>query len=1405
MFGLFNCRSEMDARLCFVVDVGRLVVGRGDARSIRRIGNCSPWRCGGRAPILKRAAVVNGSDEPAAEVPKNEDDAEEADVIEKSTGVDAVDSRADAPETEVVDARDHVDEDAEERLSAEVDQTGPDTATIASAESEDAPTPEASDQGAGEDLSDELEEIENRGDEDAEDASGDSGEGTQSRPPEKTKQVKEPVKTPQGSYIIVSGPKGYWGRVCSGCGAVVGQVEGSSKREAKMKSGSMKELRLKWQKLSRTADITRKALCDRCRLLERGDIRAALRALDDVDPLVFKNQLRLLKGRQVMVLKVIDALDFDGSWVGSLRDLIGGNPIVLAVTKMDLVVDPDDAVGRNRLMAWINRRVAMKGIRPVASFAVSGKLGLGVDDLAEYALETLNGRNLYVVGYANSGKSTLVNQLKAAFATRAYFVGPRGYGRKKDLERATATVSRLPGTTLKSIRIPCFKSHKHAMWDTPGIIVPRYRFDGLEDARIKMISEEPTRLEPKIFKMYPEDLIVVGDNYLQIEITPEPGRRRAGPVEMKWYSPLCTDVELLNRDEALARIPRERPDDVDNKVIPRLTKEFVPSVSVRGGVDADIVIQNLGFMALWSRNQDFAVRIFVPRGCNPTVRPSMPIPDYSRLPPPAQRDADDYSVEVAGGWRDVSSRTDKNKERKEIELKRMRDAEEKARGEDDGEFDPSDREKDDDGDDDDFEDGDDDDDEFVGGRGKSLRMDDIFSDRESSISKFSFEDEDRRPPRGQSRGAPAEGRAARTNRAYRPSEKGGRGVRPTESAGPYSRSKESIQEDDLDDFGFDMDFDVEAVNTRSGGKGDRNPSGVRGEPPRRRQPSKAFLDDEDDDDDDDDDFFGFGEERNRARGRNGEPEAKRGESKSSSSSFKPSNDDFEEEDELFDFETGGRELMSLDEDEEDLGEEAIVFDKDEYEKRTKPPPPRGEFAKRRASGDEYVDDKGNEDDLSGSFDTTPIELKGKSRGPANKTDQQSLEDMIFGESGSLDGIAPRKSHDLEDEDDDPDFFWDDRKGKGSPRADFDGPDDVVKSQDDFFWKQPRASNEKNTRSGGRASSRGQGSRSEDLDWFSDIEGDVEGRGTRGMGERRQDGMGTRRIRSGDFFDGSRSSTNRRKGNKSNPESQDRQRGSRSTDRDDFFNFDDDLFDTTDERPNPSDSGSRRKGKRDSSNPRRGPSPDRDDDFWSSGKGPESRRPQGRRSGGSNKFSDDRGRSSGRREEEPNYSFDIEDESDFWGNKGSFASDSRYRSGDRERNRKGQAEPRSRNSGRQPPDDDLDSFLEDLDLIPKKESSPQNQRRDQRGRRSIGGSSKGSTRGDSKRDRISGVDDETDFWLTKTQSNRRDASDRGGPRPTDGGDDDDWFLNDSFTPPDSKIGKKQPESKESDDFIDSFFG
>lgn len=103
-------------------------------------------------------------------------------------------------------------------------------------------------------------------------------------------------------------------------------------------------------------------------------------------------------------------------------------------------------------------------------FAVSAVTGKGIPALAERLLQTLGGKDVFVVGCANVGKSTLVQRLAGVIASAAYLKGKRGTSRRELCNDLAVTGSHLPGTTLQAVRIPCFPSDLHALWDTPGII-----------------------------------------------------------------------------------------------------------------------------------------------------------------------------------------------------------------------------------------------------------------------------------------------------------------------------------------------------------------------------------------------------------------------------------------------------------------------------------------------------------------------------------------------------------------------------------------------------------------------------------------------------------------------------------------------------------------------------------------------------------------------------------------------------------------------------------------------------------------------------------------------------------------------------------------------------------------------
>ena len=166
---------------------------------------------------------------------------------------------------------------------------------------------------------------------------------------------------------------------------------------------------------------------------------------------------------------VVDGSDAEHSVVKNLRHSIGSVPLWLILNKTDLLprLTPRDVRNLTQQMEKISN---LKFANVVAVSALEHR---GILDLAEDLLASLRGRDVFVLGAANVGKSTLVKRLSSTIAQAVYMKGKKGAKRRDIVQNLNVTASHLPGTTLQSVRIPCFSSDGHALWDTPGIINPR--------------------------------------------------------------------------------------------------------------------------------------------------------------------------------------------------------------------------------------------------------------------------------------------------------------------------------------------------------------------------------------------------------------------------------------------------------------------------------------------------------------------------------------------------------------------------------------------------------------------------------------------------------------------------------------------------------------------------------------------------------------------------------------------------------------------------------------------------------------------------------------------------------------------------------------------------------------------
>ena len=263
------------------------------------------------------------------------------------------------------------------------------------------------------------------------------------------------------------------------------------------------------------------SLCPRCKDSNKQAGSTDDRQIEALSPSsqmtdVFREQARKIRAKSDAVL-CVNAVNPQGSLISTLRNYVGGNPIILAVTRFDLLPDyvtQDDEWGTSHKSADKMKtyfRELAKELQPADVYLCSvddqyqekESIFNGPQQLADDLVEHLNGRDTYVVGVANIGKSTLTDRLIDNIIVhdtdgdhdrsyrkqkeKIYLIEKeqkkKKYGRSdghpdtmdqkryEPIQEVRVSKSSLPGTTLNNVRIPCFKDYQQALWDTPGLLL----------------------------------------------------------------------------------------------------------------------------------------------------------------------------------------------------------------------------------------------------------------------------------------------------------------------------------------------------------------------------------------------------------------------------------------------------------------------------------------------------------------------------------------------------------------------------------------------------------------------------------------------------------------------------------------------------------------------------------------------------------------------------------------------------------------------------------------------------------------------------------------------------------------------------------------------------------------------
>lgn len=221
-------------------------------------------------------------------------------------------------------------------------------------------------------------------------------------------------------------------------------------------------------------------LCERCfKLTHYGEANIINRNSD------YKSLIEKINKENKSILYLVSALTLSENTLRPLKEI--KTKVYLVLTKIDLL---PKSVKAKKLIEKIKEETLIKDI-----FVISAEKKLGVDEVLN-KLEKDKAGEVYVLGYTNAGKSTLINSLLGSVGKKSFI-----------------TVSSSANTTLELIKIKI--SENITVIDTPGFINKNSIIEYINHKEYKGIIPKK-EIKPKIHILKPEFMIQLGE-YLRIE------------------------------------------------------------------------------------------------------------------------------------------------------------------------------------------------------------------------------------------------------------------------------------------------------------------------------------------------------------------------------------------------------------------------------------------------------------------------------------------------------------------------------------------------------------------------------------------------------------------------------------------------------------------------------------------------------------------------------------------------------------------------------------------------------------------------------------------------------------------------------------------------------------------------
>ena len=221
-----------------------------------------------------------------------------------------------------------------------------------------------------------------------------------------------------------------------------------------------------------------KKLCERCfRIQNYNDYQIVLK-----DNTEFLEIIKKINQTKDLVLFVADPFFLNENF-----DLLKNNlenPILLVLTKRDVL---PKSLYEEKLIKYMEKYK----IPFVDSIVISSKKNYNFDSLMEKIKKYQTSPYVYVVGFTNAGKSTLINRFIYNYSSI----------------KSTITTSILPSTTLNSIEIPL--NEELTLIDTPGLIEEESYLSILSGQQLKKVIPQK--------EIHPKNFQIKGKQYFKVD------------------------------------------------------------------------------------------------------------------------------------------------------------------------------------------------------------------------------------------------------------------------------------------------------------------------------------------------------------------------------------------------------------------------------------------------------------------------------------------------------------------------------------------------------------------------------------------------------------------------------------------------------------------------------------------------------------------------------------------------------------------------------------------------------------------------------------------------------------------------------------------------------------------------